>query len=42
VAAQVPKLPYVVIYGKDGKHLRSIAGLDLGALDQAIQEGGGR
>ena len=42
VAAQVPDLPYVVIYGKDGKRLRSISGLDLNKLDQALLDGGAR
>ena len=42
VAARVPDLPYVVIYGKDGKRLRSISGLDLDKLDQALREGGAR
>jgi thiol-disulfide isomerase/thioredoxin len=40
--AQVPTLPYVVIYGKDGKRLREIAGLDLKAFGAAIDEGAAR
>ncbi len=36
---KVPKLPYLVVYGKDGKPVREIAGLDLKALDAAIEEG---
>ena len=32
----VPTLPYVVVYGKDGKRLGAIAGFDLSALDKAI------
>jgi thiol-disulfide isomerase/thioredoxin len=34
----IPSLPYLVVYGKDGKRLRAISGLDLGALDRAIAE----
>ena len=34
----VPSLPYVVVYGKDGKRVASVAGLDLGALDKAIAD----
>ena len=36
---EVPKLPYVVVYGKDGKRVKEIAGLDLKALDAAIEQG---
>lgn len=32
----VPNLPYVVVYGKDGKRVGAVAGLDLAALDRAI------
>jgi thiol-disulfide isomerase/thioredoxin len=42
VAARVPSLPYVVVYGRDKKWLASISGLDLSRLDQAIRDGGGR
>lgn len=38
----VPKLPYVVVYGKDGKRVRPIVGMDLEALDAAIRDGGAR
>lgn len=38
----VPNLPYVVVYGKDGKKVRAIAGVDLAALDRAIADGGAR
>jgi thiol-disulfide isomerase/thioredoxin len=40
--ARVDKLPYVVVYGRDGKLVRGITGLDLEALDRAIAEGGAR
>jgi thiol-disulfide isomerase/thioredoxin len=39
---RVAKLPYVVVYGKDGKQVRAITGFDLDALDKAIAEGGAR
>jgi thiol-disulfide isomerase/thioredoxin len=32
----VPNLPYVVVYGKDGKRVDAVSGLDLAALDRAI------
>lgn len=34
----VPSLPYLVIYGKDGKQFRSLHGADLASLDAAIAE----
>ena len=34
----VPNLPYVIVYGKSGARLRAISGLDLEALDRAIEE----
>jgi thiol-disulfide isomerase/thioredoxin len=34
----IPSLPYVVVYGKDGKKVRAVAGFDLEALDRAIAE----
>jgi thiol-disulfide isomerase/thioredoxin len=40
--AQVPNLPYVVVYGRDGKKVRDISGFDLAALDAAIAEGTSR
>jgi len=40
--AGVKGLPYVVVYGRDGKKVRSIEGLDLPALDRAIAEGAAR
>ena len=40
--AGVPNLPYVVVYGKDGKRVEAVAGLDLDALDRAIARAGGR
>jgi thiol-disulfide isomerase/thioredoxin len=42
VAAQVPSLPYVVVYGRNGKRVASISGLDLNKLDQAIRDGAAR
>jgi thiol-disulfide isomerase/thioredoxin len=33
-------LPYVIVYGASGAKVREIAGLDLAALDAAIQAGG--
>lgn len=36
----VTDLPYLVVYGKDGRRVRGISGLDLGALDRAIAEAG--
>jgi thiol-disulfide isomerase/thioredoxin len=32
----VPNLPYVVVYGKDGKRSGAVSGLDLDALDRLI------
>jgi len=32
-------LPYVVVYGKSGQLVKSIQGVELGALDKAINEG---
>ncbi len=40
--AKVPNLPYVIVYGRDGKEVRSLQGLDLPALDKAIAEGASR
>lgn len=37
--ANVKSLPYVIVFGKDGKQLRAISGFDLAALDAAIAEG---
>jgi thiol-disulfide isomerase/thioredoxin len=36
----VPSLPYVVVYGRDGKQVRTLSGADLGALDAAIADAG--
>jgi thiol-disulfide isomerase/thioredoxin len=38
----IPSLPYVVVYGRSGKQVRAVAGLDLGALDRAIAEASAR
>lgn len=35
----VPSLPYVIVYGRDGKKVDAIAGLDLPRLDAAIARG---
>lgn len=32
----IPSLPYVVVFGKDGKRVGAVAGLDLAKLDQMI------
>ena len=40
--AKVATLPYVVVYGRDGRLVRAITGFDLTALDQAIEEGARR
>jgi len=32
----IPSLPYVVVYGRDGRRVAAVAGLDLEALDRAI------
>lgn len=40
--AGVESLPYVVIYGKDGRRVQAISGLDLSALDAAIALGSQR
>lgn len=37
-----PSLPFVVVYGKDGRVAGTISGLDLAALDRAIAAGGAR
>ena len=34
--AAAPSLPYVVVYGRDGKRAGSMSGLELDALDRAI------
>lgn len=36
--AGAPRLPYVLVYKRDGTPLRAVVGLDLAALDQAIAE----
>jgi thiol-disulfide isomerase/thioredoxin len=35
---EVPSLPFLVVYGRDGKKLTSLHGADLDALDKAIAE----
>jgi thiol-disulfide isomerase/thioredoxin len=39
---KVQSLPYLVVYGRDGRVVRAITGFDLAALDQAIEEGARR
>lgn len=34
----IESMPYVVVFGKDGKQVRAISGFDLPALDAAIAE----
>lgn len=36
---KVPKLPYLLVYGADGKLVGPVVGLDLKALEEAIREG---
>lgn len=38
----VKGLPYVIVYGRDGKEVRTLQGVDLAALDAAIAEGASR
>lgn len=38
----VPNLPHLVVFGKDGREVGRVTGLDLGALDKAIAEGAAR
>jgi thiol-disulfide isomerase/thioredoxin len=38
----ISELPYVVVYGKDGKRVDAVAGFDLAALDRAIAKASGR
>jgi thiol-disulfide isomerase/thioredoxin len=38
----VPSLPFVIIYGRDGKRFTTLHGADLVALDRAIAEAQGR
>ena len=40
--ARAPTLPLVVVYGRDGTKIDSITGLDLAALDAAIEKASGR
>jgi thiol-disulfide isomerase/thioredoxin len=39
---RVPTLPYVIIYGRDGKIIRDISGLDLDGIREAVDEGSAR
>jgi len=38
----IPSLPYVIVYGRNGKRIAEISGLELDELDAAIDEGRGR
>jgi thiol-disulfide isomerase/thioredoxin len=40
--AKVPGLPFVIVYGKDGKQAGAMSGLKLDELDRAIAAGSGR
>jgi thiol-disulfide isomerase/thioredoxin len=40
--AKTPSLPFVVVYGKDGRPAGTMSGLDLPALDRAIAAGAAR
>jgi thiol:disulfide interchange protein len=35
---QVPALPYVIVFGKSGKQVAAISGLQLPALDEALAQ----
>jgi hypothetical protein len=35
----IPSLPYVIVYGHDGKRIDAIAGLDIKRLHKAISQG---
>lgn len=37
--SQVPSLPYVIVYGRDGERVEAISGLHLDELEAAIEEG---
>lgn len=39
---EVPSLPLLVVYGRDGKRIKSLHGADLDALDKAIAEAAAR
>jgi thiol-disulfide isomerase/thioredoxin len=38
----VPNLPHLIVYGRDGRPVRSVTGLNLSELDAAISEGAAR
>lgn len=38
----VSTLPFVVVFGKDGRRVREVSGLDLAALEAAVAEGAAR
>jgi thiol-disulfide isomerase/thioredoxin len=38
----ISNLPYVLVYGKDGRRVAAVSGLDLPALDRAINEASAR
>lgn len=37
--AKVPNLPYLIVYGRDGKRIAEISGLNFPALDAALEAG---
>ena len=37
--AQVPNLPFVVVYGRDGRKVAEISGPDFAAIDRALEQG---
>jgi thiol-disulfide isomerase/thioredoxin len=39
---QVPQLPYVIVYGMDGREIDAISGVDAARLDAAIARGGAK
>lgn len=38
--SDVPTLPYLIVFGRDGRQVRTVSGFDLEALDAAIEEAG--
>jgi thiol-disulfide isomerase/thioredoxin len=36
--SNIPRLPYLIVYDRDGKRVREVVGFDLPALDAAIEE----
>lgn len=40
--AKVPTLPYVIVFDREGRPVREISGVDVEALDSAINQAAGR